>query len=124
MKKLKFVSVSMAPLNSIEVGFNRIIAILFITFYLDWFLDFTHHWKIDSSDKIGSVVAMVSSTFANSSGVKSSGISSMPRDFNFSMLILNLINRSSRTFSALVWSLCEMRDLLKHFLTLSSVTSS
>ena len=114
----------MAPLNSIEVGFNRIIVILLITFYFDWLLDFTHHCKIDSSDKIGSVAATVSSTFANSSGVRSSGISSTPRDFNFSMLILNSINGSSRTFSALAWSLGEIRDLAKHFLTVSSVTSS
>ena len=61
MKKLKLISVSMAPLNSIEIGFNRIIASLFITFYLDWLLDFSHHFKIGSSDKIGSVAATVSS---------------------------------------------------------------
>ena len=47
----------MVLLNSIEVGFYRTIAILFITFYLGWLLNFTHPCNIDSSDKIGSVAA-------------------------------------------------------------------
>ena len=49
----------MALLNSNEVGFDHTIPILFITFYLDWHLDFTHYCKIDSSDKVGSIAATV-----------------------------------------------------------------
>ena len=48
----------------------------------------------------------------------------MPTDFNLSMLLLNSKNGSSSSFCALVWSLGEMRNLLKHFFTVSSITSS
>ena len=82
-----------------------------------------HHYMIDSSDKIGSVAATVSSEFANSSGKSSSGISSTPRDFNFSFLLLKSMSRLSRPFCLLAWSLGEMRDLAKRFLNVSSLTS-
>ena len=44
--------------------------------------------------------ATVSSNFAKSFGARSLGISSKPRDFNLSMLLLNSANGSSRSYCA------------------------